>query len=458
MEQENIIEDTGKPVSEELIIHNESTVDTFLEPPILEPPILEPPILEPPILEPPILEPPILESPILEPPILEPPILESPILESPILESPILESPILEPPILESPILESPILESPILESPILESPVHEEYQIVETPAETPVIETPVETPVIETLIETPVVETLVETPVQVTNNSSSWLHRLIFPAAVTTKKEEPVKEEPVKKEPLETIPEEKSNTVETQVEETDLQINKPGWFSWLFFSSKEKSSVVEKKPDKDLQLIEEILTTLLEKPVSTNDIAVQTNAVIDLVIKEETKIIKSAFITAIESVLESTEKQEKYIIKADDEMKTLLQKLIQTKTTVFDSIELTIKNIVSNVSVDSKDIPNLMLLLVEIYEFAFQMKNKNNIIDLCGKTLKFCINVIIEEKIIQNENTTDFIINTHNLIDTGVNLIKLNKNLKKKGKCKGKGKQTLSAVVFELFCNKNTK
>jgi len=415
MEQENIIEDTGKPVSEELIIHNESTVDTFLEPPILEPPILEPPILEPPILE----------SPILEPPILEPPILESPVHE---------EYQIVETPVIETPV-ETPVIETPV-ETPVIETP------LIETPAET-LIETPAETPVIETLVET-----LVETPLQVTNNSSSWLHRLIFPAAVTTKKEEPVKEEP-----LETIPEEKSNTVETQVEETDLQINKPGWFSWLFFSSKEKSSVVEKKPDKDLQLIEEILTTLLEKPDSTNDIPV-----IDLVIKEETKIIKSAFITAIESVLESTEKQEKYIIKADDEMKTLLQKLIQTKTTVFDSIELTIKNIISNVSVDSKDIPNLMLLLVEIYEFAFQMKNKNNIIDLCGKTLKFCINVIIEEKIIQNENTTDFIINIHNLIDTGVNLIKLNKNLKKKGKCKGKGKQTLSAVVFELFCNKNTK
>ena len=317
------------------------------------------------------------------------------------------------------------VTETSIIEPPIVETLVKEEYQIVETPViETPIIETPiVETPIIETpIIETSIVETpIIETPII----------------------ETPIIETPV------------TETVKVTTHNSGWA----GWFSRLFFSNKEAPIIIEKTPEKELPIMEDVSISLVEPSVSINDVTLETNSEIkneNTVVIEESKIIKSAFILAIESVLEFTEKQEKYIIKTDDDMKTLIQNLIQTKTTVFDSIEQTIKNIVSNVSVDSKDIPNLMLLLVEIYEFAFEMKNKNNIIDLCGKTLKFCINVIIEEKIIQNENTSDFIKNTHDLIDTGVNLIKLNKNLKKKGKCKGK--QSLSVIVFELFCNKNTK
>jgi hypothetical protein len=334
----------------------------------------------------------VTETSIIEPPIVETLVKE----EYQIVETPVIETPIIETPIIETPIIEIPI---PIVETPVIETPIIE-TSIVETPIiETPIIETPI--------IETPIIETPVTETVKVTTHNSGWA----------------------------------------------------GWFSRLFFSNKEAPIIIEKTPEKELPIMEDVSISLVEPSVSINDVTLETNSEIkneNTVVIEESKIIKSAFITAIESVLESTEKQEKYIIKADDELKTLLQKLIQTKTTVFDSIEQTIKNIVSNVSVDSKDIPNLMLLLVEIYEFAFEMKNKNNIIDLCGKTLKFCINVIIEEKIIQNENTSDFIKNTHDLIDTGVNLIKLNKNLKKKGKCKGK--QSSSVIVFELFCNKNTK
>ena len=410
MEQENIID--IEPVVEELITHIESTVDTFLETPVIETPIIETPIIETPIVETGVQEEyHIVETHIVETPIIETPVIETPIIETPIIETPVIETPIIETHIIETPVIETPVIETPVIETPVIETP------IIETPIiETPVIETPIiETPVIETpVIETPVIETPVINNVQVTNNNSTW-----------------------------------SN-----------------WFSRLFFSNKEAPIIIEKTPEKELPIMEDVSISLAEPHVSINDVAVQTTPSASgslqipeiknetTVIIEETKIIKSAFILAIESVLDSIEKQEKYIIKTDDDMKILLQKLIQTKTTVFDSIEQTIKNIVSNISVDSKDIPNLMLLLVEIYEFAFQLKNKNNIIDLCGKTLKFCINVIIEEKIIQHENATDFIKNIHNLIDTGVNLIKLNKDLKKKGK----GKKSFSSVVLEIFCKPTTK
>ena len=435
MEQENIIEDTGDCFQ----ISPTPVIETPVETPVIETPVIETPVIEIPIVEISIVEPSIVETPIVETPVIEIPIVEIPIVETPIVEPSIVEPSIVEPSIVEPSIVETPIVEPSIVERPVIEIPIVEFLRLSPTelsrsPAPSAsdrskpsIVETHVETPIIETpVVETPVIDT-----VKVTTHNSGW----------------------------------------------------SGWFSRLFFSNKEAPIIIEKTPEKELPIMEDVSIGLVEPPVSINDVAVQITPLAsadgvqsltgacgfgslqipeikneNTVITEKTKIIKSEFILAIEGVLDSTEKQEKYIIKTDDDMKTLLQKLIQTKPTVFDSIEQTIKNIVSNVSVDSKDIPNLMLLLVEIYEFSFQLKNKNNIIDLCGKTLKFCINVIIEEKIIHHENAKDFIKNIHNLIDTGVNLIKLNKDLKKKGKGKDKGKQSLSVIVFELFCNKNTK
>ena len=417
MEQENIID--IEPVVEELIIHIESTIDIFVETPVIKTPVVETPVVETPVVETPVIKTPVVETPVIKTPVVETPVVETRVVETPVVETPVIKTPVVETPVIKTPVVETPVVETPVIKTPVVETPV----------VETPVIKTPVvETPVVETpVVETPVVETsVVETPVV----------------------ETPVVETPVVETPV----------IET-VKVTTHNSGWYGWFSRLFFSNKEAPIIIEKTPEKELPIMEDVSISLVEPPVSINDVAVQTIPEIkneNTVITEETKIIKSEFVLAIEGVLDSTEKQEKYIIKTDDDMKTLLQKLIQTKPTVFDSIEQTIKNIVSNVSVDSKDIPNLMLLLVEIYEFSFQLKNKNNIIDLCGKTLKFCINVIIEEKIIHHENAKDFIKNIHNLIDTGVNLIKLNKDLKKKGK--DKGKQSLSVIVFELFCNKNTK
>ena len=159
------------------------------------------------------------------------------------------------------------------------------------------------------------------------------------------------------------------------------------------------------------------------------------------VVIEEIITKIKSEFILIIESVIESTEKQDKYKsqIVLDEDMKTMIQKQLLKNELVFDSIEQTMKSIVKYNSIDSKDIPCLMLLLAELYECSFQIKNNLIIGELCGKVLKFCISVLILENLIEVHDQVEVLSNIKTLIDVGVNLIKLNKDLKTKAKLNAK-------------------
>ena len=139
--------------------------------------------------------------------------------------------------------------------------------------------------------------------------------------------------------------------------------------------------------------------------------------------------------------MIESTEKQDKYKsqIVLDEDMKTMIQKQLLKNELVFDSIEQTMKSIVKYNSIDSKDIPCLMLLLAELYECSFQIKNNLIIGELCGKVLKFCISVLILENLIEVHDQVEVLSNIKTLIDVGVNLIKLNKDLKTKAKLNAK-------------------
>ena len=91
---------------------------------------------------------------------------------------------------------------------------------------------------------------------------------------------------------------------------------------------------------------------------------------------------------------------------------------------------------IVHNDKIETKDMPNLVGLIKEIYEIIYNLKNKQAAVqrsELCGKTLKTSLHILVGECIlkIKDENKPEFLEQMDKLIDSNVSLLSYPKLLK---------------------------
>lgn len=169
------------------------------------------------------------------------------------------------------------------------------------------------------------------------------------------------------------------------------------------------------------IESLENLSETVVEKVSET-----VLDQIVDAVIKEK----KSILILAIESCLESVEKQQKYGVTIDDQLKSFFLQLIATKNTIFKLIE----EDVNIYSILLNDFPKITILLTLLYKSVFKVKSKSQNVDLCGKTLKVIINIALTEHIsdeIELNQARAKLSQMEQIVDTAVDLIKLNKTIK---------------------------
>lgn len=124
-------------------------------------------------------------------------------------------------------------------------------------------------------------------------------------------------------------------------------------------------------------------------------------------------------------SILALTEAFEQNI-NIEEEVKTFIQGLMETKNGLFYCMDRTIYDQSGNLLLESlDDFSKITSLFVVLYESQYQNKNKAKILELCSKTLKIILNIV----------TKDSCSNVEKIIDAIAILIKLNKNLKKSKK-----------------------
>jgi hypothetical protein len=150
--------------------------------------------------------------------------------------------------------------------------------------------------------------------------------------------------------------------------------------------------------------------------------------------LNEKTVIIEivKTFSQKLEILLNSSF-QEKYEIKLNPSIITLLLNILKLNSDYFNSSEELILKIIKDNKINIDDIPNILLLSKNLYEILYKLKNKD--IKDSIIILKFIINVIMVDNITNKEDINKLTLLINNIIDTSSELISIRKILKSQKK-----------------------
>lgn len=139
--------------------------------------------------------------------------------------------------------------------------------------------------------------------------------------------------------------------------------------------------------------------------------------------------------INLIINIIQNDETIKKYNIILDKKTVDVISLVIKSNPQIFGKISDTLKNILNDGKINSKDIPEILNLIKEIYEIIYNIKvnkiTKNNIVDITSDILKFLVHLLVQDDIIKVHDKDEFIKEIFVLIDTTMTLIKLTKTLK---------------------------
>lgn len=128
---------------------------------------------------------------------------------------------------------------------------------------------------------------------------------------------------------------------------------------------------------------------------------------------------------------------EHKLNLALNDSTISVIKTIIKTNPIYFEEIETCLFNIIKDNKIDSKDIPEIILLFKKLYTIIHKLKefkfNTDKLSETCGSILIFIIHTLVADgKIkIAKENQIDFLDQTDKLVETCVSLLKLSKSLK---------------------------
>jgi hypothetical protein len=240
------------------------------------------------------------------------------VVEEPVIV-PVVEEPVIVP-VVEEPVI-APVVEEPVI-APVVEEPVI--APVTEEPVITPVTEEPVITPVTEEPVIAPVVEEPVIAPV---TEEQSVIAPVVEEPVIAPVTEEPVIA-PVTEEPVIAPVTEEQSVITPVVEE------------------------------------QSVITPVVE---ASNVLDPNTNEIVE-------QIIQSTFHQLFEKTLHDAE------FKINPEIKEYLLILCKENPVFFSDVEESLKKIIIDDKINSKDIPEIILLVGKIYEIIKSQKNSSNV------------------------------------------------------------------------------
>jgi hypothetical protein len=152
------------------------------------------------------------------------------------------------------------------------------------------------------------------------------------------------------------------------------------------------------------------------------------------------------SFPDILKQILSTTTFQNNYSIKLDSELISILNKILSTNPAYFNNIQESFNSIIADQKIDINDIPAIISLLSNLYKILYSHNVKDIVngisIDKCSIILKFVIDVIIKDSMVENEKQTAIISIVNTLIDTCAELIIIRDSLK-----------TPTSFTFLPFC-----
>ena len=147
------------------------------------------------------------------------------------------------------------------------------------------------------------------------------------------------------------------------------------------------------------------------------------------------TAIIESVDVKTLTSILQNvltkTEGLDKYSIQLTPEIKHIFNLLV-ADSKYFDDVEKSLKLIVQDDKIDAKDVPQIMILLTNLYSKLRGLRIEFNE-KICGDMLKFVFDVAMKDGLIKiNKADVELLTCVYSIIDMSIQLIQTDKFPKK--------------------------
>lgn len=150
--------------------------------------------------------------------------------------------------------------------------------------------------------------------------------------------------------------------------------------------------------------------------------------------------IVEETFIDLVKKSLENEDIKNKFSIKLTSEITSIINNIISITPNTLTDIEKAVVEIIKDGKIDSKDIPNIIVVIQRIYQFIYSLKSikldAKKRADITGELMKYLIHILVlERKIkIEQDKQSEFLTQTNVLIDSCVDLLSYSKSLKTKG------------------------
>lgn len=150
--------------------------------------------------------------------------------------------------------------------------------------------------------------------------------------------------------------------------------------------------------------------------------------------------IIEQTFVDLVKKSLENEEIKKKIAIPLTPEVTNVINNIISLTPNTLTDIEKATIQIIKDGKIDSKDIPNLIVVIQRLYQFIYSLKNvkfdAKKRADITSTSLKYLLHLLVlERKIkIDEEKQEEFFTQTDALIDSCIGLLSFPKSLKTKG------------------------
>jgi hypothetical protein len=150
--------------------------------------------------------------------------------------------------------------------------------------------------------------------------------------------------------------------------------------------------------------------------------------------------IVEQTFVDLVKKSLENEETKKQISISLMPEVISVINNIISLSPKTLTDIEKIATEIIKDSKIDSKDIPNLIILIQNIYQFIYSLKNAKfdtkKRAEITSNTLKYIIHLLVlERKIkIEEDNQESFFVQTDLLIDACIGLLSYSKTLQTKG------------------------
>lgn len=151
-------------------------------------------------------------------------------------------------------------------------------------------------------------------------------------------------------------------------------------------------------------------------------------------------EIVDKTIIDLVKNNLEQDKTKNEIGIQISPDIKCVIYNIISLTPDTLTDIEKVILEIVKDGRIDSKDIPNLIVVLQKIYKSIYSLKNvKFNAkkrAEITSTSLKYIIHILVLNKKIKIEEhkVSEFLALTDALIDSCISLLNFSNSLKTKG------------------------